>query len=963
MEELDIEALQAQLEAVQATGTVNRLNERNCVEIVMYLVEQGKLDVINTMSNFREFLTRKQLGLEIKDEILAHGGRVALTELQSAINVDITHIDAAVAKICEEDPETIVLGGSEIVTDWYLDNIAAEASLFIEARGQCTVADLASRFDLPVAFMERSVRKRCTGEPDSAIAAQMRGQRLFTSAFVSRHESKVRGAFSALTRPVEIDDMVERHGLDADMTRQALKTMLRKNAKPHRRLMGELKGRVFTPSIFAANQRRLMESFFRDNGFIEKKRAKRLQVARPAEYLRKAGRFGDVIELSGVVLAESALAPLQAAAEELSAAHAEAQIPNSVVSLREERLGLPAALTEADLEHLASTLVGVRAGGGRWRPAKPDAGLGDAVDRSGKLLLLAGRWLVSFGLLDAAMARGRSWIAEEARRLVDGDVRIPPARSGGSTGSDARPGGGPLGDDDEACIITPGARANGRGSSSAGSSAAARGGRRGGAGGAESGGDDDAEPSSHGGKTKTRGGRTKTRGGKGGSRKKMSKKERRRAEAAEREAAARTGTGSTATGSTARGGAAARAKHGEAQSLPPTRPRLTAARVEALLAEWCPALAAAPEEAAGASQASAATSAALLAAAAEALRPHLASAFEAAHAAQLKSVHREAAGGRRKTQAQVEEALAEAWETLLVARRALERLEASARAQKTREAESGARSGETTKIANIADGKENAVAAAADADPAALLAAWSARRADTAPLRRHALAEAAGPVAALAVSSAALQLGVEAPAGGPEGRFDAAAMSPSMFDKMQRRDADVAAAAGLVARAMHPKRGTGIDGVIEAVEALAETPGCFMRVPAMSNKRERQIVFARRKAALAALPATEAGSPERLRSAALLLFAKAETTWLCLPETGPGADDAKGQEVRNSIDALLAHLARLKKRSLEPEAFALLARMRAALFGEEEHRAAGSETRNSAGAEALGRAVAELVLG
>lgn len=40
----------------------------------------------------REYVTPDQVERELRDEIIVHGGRVALTTVQQAINVDLRHV-------------------------------------------------------------------------------------------------------------------------------------------------------------------------------------------------------------------------------------------------------------------------------------------------------------------------------------------------------------------------------------------------------------------------------------------------------------------------------------------------------------------------------------------------------------------------------------------------------------------------------------------------------------------------------------------------------------------------------------------------------------------------------------------------------------------------------------------------------------------------------------------------------
>ena len=56
----EIKKLAADLQRAQLGGTIQKLSERNCIEIVNYLVSNGFLKVIYTTDG-KEYLTHKQL--------------------------------------------------------------------------------------------------------------------------------------------------------------------------------------------------------------------------------------------------------------------------------------------------------------------------------------------------------------------------------------------------------------------------------------------------------------------------------------------------------------------------------------------------------------------------------------------------------------------------------------------------------------------------------------------------------------------------------------------------------------------------------------------------------------------------------------------------------------------------------------------------------------------------------------
>ena len=96
----EIRRLAADFQRAQLSGTVHKLSERNCVELVAKLIELKLIDVIFTTDG-KEYLTHQQLSKEIKDELWVCGGRVGLVELAATLNVDYSQVEAASSQICK----------------------------------------------------------------------------------------------------------------------------------------------------------------------------------------------------------------------------------------------------------------------------------------------------------------------------------------------------------------------------------------------------------------------------------------------------------------------------------------------------------------------------------------------------------------------------------------------------------------------------------------------------------------------------------------------------------------------------------------------------------------------------------------------------------------------------------------------------------------------------------------------
>lgn len=125
----DIQRLAADLQRVQSTDSAKkydyhqlfsvfiqfRLSEANCVEIVSTLINSGAINVVVT-TNGKEYVTRKHLVTEVKNECIAAGGRIGITDLVPILRIDLDYIETAATTLITEQPDEFVMCAGEIVS-------------------------------------------------------------------------------------------------------------------------------------------------------------------------------------------------------------------------------------------------------------------------------------------------------------------------------------------------------------------------------------------------------------------------------------------------------------------------------------------------------------------------------------------------------------------------------------------------------------------------------------------------------------------------------------------------------------------------------------------------------------------------------------------------------------------------------------------------------------------------------
>jgi hypothetical protein len=308
---LSLEDLMGQLEEVQAEVSAKKLSERNCVEILQTLIRSGLLPGLMYTLDGKEYVTPKQLRLEILAELKSAGGRISIVEMQNLLNVDSTHVERHAREVIKDDPSLQLLGGgSELVSESYIDTIVNEISeLLLEGDGHMTVGDLATKYSLTVAFMKKSLMKALGRS--STLGIHMKDGVLYTDGFVKRHECRVRGALSAVTKPISVQKLVQIHQfVDATMVRDTISKLLKAGA-----LHGKLSDNgEYTPDSFGRLQRDSLEEFFSSNGYLPKTRGARLQITDVAKFLRTS--HSNVVNLDSCVVGEEIFERLNAVVTE-----------------------------------------------------------------------------------------------------------------------------------------------------------------------------------------------------------------------------------------------------------------------------------------------------------------------------------------------------------------------------------------------------------------------------------------------------------------------------------------------------------------------------------------------------------------------------------------------------------------------------------------------------------------------
>ncbi|KAL7728600.1 hypothetical protein ACLKA6_012596 [Drosophila palustris] len=276
----EIKRLAADFQKAQLTSTLQKLSERNCIEIVTLLLEKQLLDVVFT-NDGKEYITPDHLQREIQDELYANGGRANLVEVSKALNVDLSRIVTLAERIAAENPQIHLMLG-QLIDEDYITHIAQEINEKLAQRGEISISDLTSQFDLPSDFLQHNVVEKHLGKIIKGRQDATNPRVFFTQAYIQRCKAKIRGALAAITKPTNVAVILQQINVQEKIFHSLLDEI-----NPAGQVTSKLANAQYVPHIYAKTQADWVNSFYKQNSFLEYEAINKLGITDAKAYIRK----------------------------------------------------------------------------------------------------------------------------------------------------------------------------------------------------------------------------------------------------------------------------------------------------------------------------------------------------------------------------------------------------------------------------------------------------------------------------------------------------------------------------------------------------------------------------------------------------------------------------------------------------------------------------------------------------
>ena len=293
----EILALQAQLEAVQATKPAFRFTERNVVDLVNKMIKLGYLEdtLMHTLDG-KEYVTQDRLDAEIKREVRRAGGRIPVIDLQGILNLDVVHCERRAKALASDPSNGFSLVEGELMTPGYLDGVAVEVNEELTEAGVVRIGDLARKHELSADLMSRTLESRM----GTLVHGRAEGGVLHTAGYVTRLTAQLRGAVRAALTPTTRETLVQ-HALVASTPAGAELTgsIVRDLANDAAVASGSFRGGAWHPTAYGRTKSFAVKEAYARDGLVTTATARRLGVDNLGEY------FNTELDPHGFALANS----------------------------------------------------------------------------------------------------------------------------------------------------------------------------------------------------------------------------------------------------------------------------------------------------------------------------------------------------------------------------------------------------------------------------------------------------------------------------------------------------------------------------------------------------------------------------------------------------------------------------------------------------------------------------------
>uniref|UniRef100_A0A1L8DB94 E3 UFM1-protein ligase 1 homolog n=1 Tax=Nyssomyia neivai TaxID=330878 RepID=A0A1L8DB94_9DIPT len=336
----EIKRLAADFQKVQLSSTLQRLSERNCIEVVSLLVEKGLLEIIYT-NDGKEYLTPDHLFTEIQDELYINGGRVNLTDVSQTVNVDLNKVTAAANRIANSTKGVHLILG-QLINEDYLQRVALEINEKLIQAGEISAATLAEQYDLPADFILQKIIEKNLGKTIHGKRDPSDPKVFFTQTYISRCKAKIRGALAALSRPTPIASILGQCKIKDKIFYTLIDEITFDGS-----VTSKMSGAQYIPNVYKKAQNEWVTSLFKQNGYVQHDTLSHFGISDTKAFIQRQLPNEQLVHLEKCTVGKRFVEQLEAAIDECIAS----------ASYLDVTTILPSDLGQGDIDKLLESAI------------------------------------------------------------------------------------------------------------------------------------------------------------------------------------------------------------------------------------------------------------------------------------------------------------------------------------------------------------------------------------------------------------------------------------------------------------------------------------------------------------------------------------------------------------------------------------------------------------------------------
>ena len=201
----DLNALKNQFMSLQKKKSNFKLSERTVVEIVLKIINRGKVNLLHTTSG-KEYVVDGKANIEIINEIKKRK-RVTTFELSSYLELPINIIEKKVDELIQKNKNFLLVDG-KIMTKDYLEKITMEINDLVIKEGSASLADISNMYDLSIDFLKNLLKEKIS---EGSLNAKLFPTRIITDYYIQNQMKKIRPILLANINPISVSKILAKY--------------------------------------------------------------------------------------------------------------------------------------------------------------------------------------------------------------------------------------------------------------------------------------------------------------------------------------------------------------------------------------------------------------------------------------------------------------------------------------------------------------------------------------------------------------------------------------------------------------------------------------------------------------------------------------------------------------------------------------------------------------------------------